>query len=55
MHEHVTCKTKVITMFINLGPLAKSRRGVNRRLPQAEGGSQKADMSLSLDTVLKRS
>ena len=42
-------------MFMNLEPLAKGRHGVNRRSPQAEGRSQKADMSLSLDTVLRRS
>ena len=27
------CKTKVITMFMNLGPLAKGRHGVKRRSP----------------------
>ena len=42
-------------MFMNLGPLAKGRHGVNRRSPQAEGRSQKADMSSSLDTVLRHS
>ena len=40
---------------MNLGPLAKGRHGVNRRLPQAERRSQKADISSSLDIVLKRS
>ena len=53
MHEYVTCKTKIITMFINLGPLAKGRLGVKRHSPQAVGRSQKANMSSSLDTVLK--
>ena len=41
--------------FMNLGPLAKGRHGVNKRLPQVEGRSQKADMSSSLDIVLRRS
>ena len=40
---------------MNLGPLAKGRHGVKRRLPQAVGHSQKEDMSLSLDTVLRHS
>ena len=40
-------------MFMNLGPLAKGRHGVNSRSPQAVGRLQKEDMSLSLDTVLK--
>ena len=30
-------------MFMNLGPLAKGRHGVNRRLPQAVGRSQKEE------------
>ena len=42
-------------MFVNLGPLAKGRHDVNRGSPQIEGRSQKANMSLSLDTVLRRS
>ena len=42
-------------MFMNLGPLAKGQHGVNKRSPQAVGRSQKADMSSSLDTVLRRS
>ena len=42
-------------MFMNLGPLAKGRHGVNKRLPEAVGRSQKAAMSSSLDTVLRRS
>ena len=42
-------------MFMNLGLLAKGRHGVNRRSTQAVGRSQKADMSSSLDTVLRRS
>ena len=45
----------VITMFMNLRPLAKGRHGVKRRSPQAVGRSQKEDMSSSLDTVLRRS
>ena len=46
---------KVITMFMNLGPLAKGLYGVNRRSPQTEGRLQKVEMSSSLDTVLRRS
>ena len=42
-------------MFMNLGPLAKGRHGVKRHSPQAVGRSQKEDMSLSLDTVLRYS
>ena len=42
-------------MFMNLGPLAKGRHGVKRRLPQAIEPLQKEDMSSSLDTVLRRS
>ena len=48
-------KTKVITMFMNLGPLAKGQHGVKRRSPQVVGRSQKEDMSSSLDIVLRRS
>ena len=36
-------------MFMNLGPLAKGRHGVKKRLPQAVGRLQKEDMSSSLD------
>ena len=42
-------------MFMNLGPLVKSRHGVKRHSPQAIGHSQKEDMSSSLDTILRRS
>ena len=35
------CKTKVITMFMNLGPLEKALHGVNWRSPQSVGHSQK--------------
>ena len=41
-------------MFMNLGPLAKVQHGVKRHSPQAIGHSQKADMSSSLNTVLRR-
>ena len=41
-------------MFMNLGPLAKGRYGVNRRSPQVVGHSQKANISSSLDTVLRK-
>ena len=41
-------------MFMNLGPLAKGRHDVKRRSPQEVGRSQKADMSSSLNTVLRR-
>ena len=44
-----------INKFMNLGPLAKGRHGVNRRSPQAIGRLQKVDMSSSLDTILRRS
>ena len=40
-------------MFMNLGPLAKGRHGVNKCSPQAVEHSQKADMSSSLDIVRK--
>ena len=40
---------------MNLGPLAKGQYGVNKCSPQVERRSQKADMSSSLDTVLRRS
>ena len=48
------CKTKVIIMFMNLGPLAKGRHGVNWQSPQSAGCLQKAEIILSLDIVRRR-
>ena len=45
----------VITMLRNLKPLAKPEHGVFNLPPYMEGVSQKRVMSLSLDTVRRRS
>ena len=49
------CKTKVMTMLRNLGPLVKAVQELNWRSPQSDGCSQKEEMRSSLDTVLRRS